>query len=350
MNNAILKTFLRITIVMGALISGHASAQVFSPVPPSVWPQVVPTPSANQIWQWLRDRNYAALWQLAKNEAVKAGMKEVISYMKSPVKMTKLAAQLNAIFDDPTLTDLQKYDRLIQLTDASFEAPTSAPSGLLNITMKHSVEFGITRLEWDDRVRNGSQDAVRATGTCLGTTTDLNCNWSGRYSRCYYRAQPDYFIYRVVNGVTTQITTIKGYHESRGTQGFTFNDNLFKTAWNAAKYYYTDVLHGTYAAPPVAQGRAFFYDFQADQRPPGSTLSYIVSTFDDWIFPVVDTNGDGYGDSTACGAATGALHTATAVADGNGDGRPDYLTNADYAKYWAKYNGWLPGVINSLLE
>jgi len=345
-----LQSKIALTFVFAALLASTAAhAQVFSPLPPSVWPQVVPTPSASLIWQWLRDRNYEALWRLAKNEAIKAGMKEVQSYMKSPVKMTKLAAQLNAIFDDPALTPVQKYDRLIQLTDASFEASTSAPSSPLNITMKHSIEFGITRLEWDDKVRNGSQDAVRATGTCIGSTTDLNCSWSGRFSRCYYRAQPDYFIYRVVNGVTTQITTIKGYHESRGTQGFTFNDNLFKSAWNAARAYY-DSLSGNYAAPPVANGRAFFYDFQADQRPPGSTLSYIVSTFDNWLFPVVDTDGDGYGDSTACGAATGSLNTGTAVADGNGDGRPDYLTNADYAKYWGKYNGWLPAVLNTLLD
>jgi hypothetical protein len=107
-------------------------------------------------------------------------------------------------------------------------------------------------------------------------------------------------------------------------------------------------LNGTY--PDAVPGRAFFYDFQAELRPPGSTLSYRVETFDDWLFPVFDSNGDGIGDSVACGAATGKRNTTTVTADSNGDGRMDYLTDADYSKYFGKYSGWLPGVLNTILD
>jgi hypothetical protein len=100
-------------------------------------------------------------------------------------------------------------------------------------------------------------------------------------------------------------------------------------------------LSGSY--PDAVPGRAFFYDFQADMRPPGSTLAYRIFTFDDWLFPVVN-------NSVACGAATGGSNTTTATADGNGDGRMDYLADADYAKYFGKYMGWLPGVVGTVLE
>jgi hypothetical protein len=335
-------------VILGLSISS-AHAQVFSPTPPDVWPPAVAAPvTINDIWLWIRDRNYEALLRLAKNEAIKQARDTVIGYMKSPVKMTKLAAQLNAIFDDPAKPLSQKYDEMIQLTDSSFEAHSSAPSGFLNVTLKHSIELGVTRIEWDDRVRNGSQSGVKATGNCIGSTSSMSCTWGGRWSTCYYRSQPDYFIYRIVNGQQTLITVLKGSMISSGNSSFTFNDNLWKSAWNAAKYYYTQVLHGTY--PDPVAGRAFFYDFQADLRPPGSTLSYRVDTFDDWLFPVIDTDGDGYGDSTACGAATGSLKTTTVSADANGDGRMDYLTDADYSKYFAKYMGWLPSVIDSILD
>ena len=331
------------------LCASAARAQVFSPIPPDVWPPVVNAPTnVNQIWQWIRDRNYAALWRLAKDEAIKAGRDQVMSYAKGQIKATKLAQRINLILEDPIMTPAQKYDALIQFTDSSFEAHSSLPSGALNVTLKHSIELGITRLEWDDKVRDGSQSKYRATADCIGAGSGWNCTYGGSYSKCYYRSQPDYNIYRIVNGQATLITTLRGSMYSSPYSGFQVNLKLWNSAWNAAKYYYTDVLHGTY--PDAVPGRAFFYDFQADLRPPGSTLSYRVVTFDDWLFPVFDSDGDGIGDATACGAATGGSNSTTVTADADGNGRMDYLTDADYSKYFGKYSGWLPGVINSILD
>jgi hypothetical protein len=64
---------------------------------------------------------------------------------------------------------------------------------------------------------------------------------------------------------------------------------------------------------------------------------------------VFDSDGDGWGDSVACGAATGGSHTTTVSADANGVGRMDYLTADDYSKYFGKYYGWLSPVL-SILE
>lgn len=336
-------------LLVAMLSAASARAQVFSPIPPDVWPPAISAPvNVNQIWQWIRDRNYAALWRLAKDPIIKAGRDEVVKYAKGQIKATALARRIDLILEDPIMTLTQKYDALIQFTDSSFEVHTSAPSGLLNVTLKHSIELGVTRLEWDDKVRDGTQNTYRATGNCIGTTTSMNCSWGGAYSRCYYRSQPDYYIYRIVNGQETLITALGGSMYSSPSSGFQVNAKLWNSAWNAAKYYYTEVLHGTY--PDAVPGRAFFYDFQAELRPPGSTLSYRVDTFDDWLFPVYDSNGDGIGDSVACGAATGRRNTTTVTADVNGDGRMDYLTDADYSKYFGKYSGWLPGVIDLILE
>jgi hypothetical protein len=335
-------------LILG-LSGAAAQAQVFSPTPPDVWPQVVGAPyTVNDIWQWIRDRNFEALKRLATDQIIKYGRDQVESYAKGQIKSTALARRINFILEDPIMTPGQKYDALIQFTDNSFEAHSSAPSGLLNVTLKHSVELGVTRLEWDDRVRNGSQSSYHATGTCSGTTSGMSCNFGGSYSKYYYRSQPDYFIYRIVNGQETLITVLRGSMYSSPSSGFQVSPNLFNSAWNAAKYYYTNVAHGTY--PDAVPGRAFFYDFQAELRPPGSTLAYRVDTFDDWLFPVFDSDGDGNPDSTECGAATGGRHTTTVTADANGDGRMDYLTDADYSKYFGKYSGWLPAVINTVID
>jgi hypothetical protein len=124
---------------------------------------------------------------------------------------------------------------------------------------------------------------------------------------------------------------------SSGSVGITFTDHLWKSAWSAAKYYYTVQLSGKY--PDVVPGRAFFYDFQADLRPPGSTLSYKIESTDDFLVP-----------PNVCGARTGKYYMTTVVADGNGDARMDYLPASDYSKYFGKYNGWLPPVLELLLE
>jgi hypothetical protein len=331
------------------LAATSARAQVFSPTPPDVWPSYVyPPTNVNQIWQWIRDRNYAALWRLAKDQAIKEGRDQVVSYAKGQIRAKALAKRIDLILEDPIMTVPQKYDALIQFTDSSFEAHTSSPSGLLNVTLKHSIELGVTRLEWDDKVRDGTQSQYRATGNCTGTTTSMSCSWGGAYSRCYYRSQPDYYIYRIVNGQETLITALGGSMYSSPYSGFQINKKLWNSAWDAAKYYYTQVLQGAY--PDAVPGRAFFYDFQAELRPPGSTLSYRVDTFDDWLFPVFDSDGDRIGDSVACGAATGRRNTTTVTADANGDGRMDYLTDADYSKYFGKYSGWLPAVLGTVLE
>ena len=86
-------------------------------------------------------------------------------------------------------------------------------------------------------------------------------------------------------------------------------------------------------------GRAFFYDFNADMHEPGQTLQYKVVAHDDWLMP-----------PQVCGAGTGHTTLTTVTADGDGNGRMDYLTNADYAKFFKKYYGWLPGLINSIIE
>lgn len=135
---------------------------------------------------------------------------------------------------------------------------------------------------------------------------------------------------------------------SSGSAAFTVSDNLWKSAWSTAQYYYTVIVQGTYRN--VVPGRAFFYDFQADMRTPGSTLSYRILVVDDHFVQAVDTNHDMIGDTMPCGAGTGgASYTTTVNADADGDGRMDYLTSADYSKYFRKYFGWLPGVINSVL-
>ena len=340
--------FCLLFVILSTSVSVHA--QVFTPVPTDVWPTVVNTPDTpSDIIAELRYRNWQAAWRIAKDLAIIEARKQVHAYFNSKVDMTKLAANLNKIIDDPTKNDVQKADQLLLLTDASLEPTTLPQTGTLNVTLQHSIELGVTRLEWDDKVRNGSQSGVRATANCSGSTTSYICSFGGAVvSTCYYRSQPHYLIYRVINGQETLITQMVGSLKSSGSSSFTLTDNLWKSAWSVAKAYYTVYVQGTYR--DVVPGRAFFYDFQADMRPPGSTLAYRIQVIDDHFVAAVDTNHDMIGDTLPCGAGTGgATYNTTVNADANGDGRMDYLTDADYAKYFGKYFGWLPALIDSLL-
>lgn len=318
------------------LFAMPAQPQILSPVPPDVWPTEIDGPlTPALVIILIRDRNFAALWRLAKDAALAYARDQILHNANLPYIGGQLAMRLRAIIDDPAKPPLQKYDELLQLTDNSLEPTKSPASGVLNVTLQHSIELGVTRLEWDDKARTGSQSGGQVTTNCVGWTGQMSCTESASYSTCFYRSQPEYYIYRVVNGQETLITRIQGSLVSSGDVGITFNDSLFQSAWSAAKYYYTVQLSGKY--PDVKPGRAFFYDFQADLREPGTTLSYkVISSDDFFVSPYV------------CGARTGKTYTATVVSDGNGDGRMDYLPAADYAKYAGKYTSWLPAVLGVL--
>lgn len=315
-----------------------AKSQILSPVPPDVWPSQIDGPlSPALVIVLIRDRNFAALWRLAKDAALAYARDQILHNAKLPYMGGQLAMRLRAIIDDPAKTPVQKLDELLQLTDNSLEPTKSAPSGTLNVTLQHSIELGVTRLEWDDKARSGSQSGGMVTTNCVGWTTSMSCTGGGSFSTCYYRSQPQYFIYRVVNGQETLITKLPGSLVSSGDFSIVLPDSLFQSAWSIAKDYYTLELSGKY--PDVKPGRAFFYDFQPDLREPGTTLSYKIISSDDFL---VNPN--------VCGARTGKTYTTTIVADGNGDSRMDYLPAADYAKYVGKYTSWLPGVLGTILD
>lgn len=319
------------------LFATTVRAQIFTPLPSEVWPPIVDTPLAPaDILNELSHRNYQAAWRIAKDLAIIQARQQVHNYFNSKVRMTKLAADLNKIIDDPSKTDVQKEDDLLQVTDASLEPTISARSGVLNVTMQHSIELGVTRIEWDDKVRLGSCSGGGVATSCSSTAGVWSCNASGNYSTVYYKSQPDYAIYRIVNGQETVITRIKGALQNSGSPALSLTDNLWKTGWSFAKAYYSS-LNKPYR--DVVPGRAFFYDFNADMHEPGQTLQYKVVTHDDWLLP-----------PSVCGAGTGGTTTTTVTADGDGNGRMDYLTNADYAKFFKKYYSWLPGLLNSVVQ
>lgn len=321
------------------LSASTAHAQIFSPLPPEVWPDIIDTPpTPDSIIIQIRQHNYDAAWRMAKDLAIITARQQVHNYFNSKVQMTRLAATLNKIIDDPAKSDTEKKDELLNLTDASLEPTVSSPAGELNLTMQHSIELGVTRLEWDDRVRHGSCSGGYVSTSCTGYgSSSWNCSGGATYSTVFYKSQPDYIIYRIVNGQEKVITRIRGYMANSGTQNLSITPNFWNSVWATAKYYYNQVKGVPYR--DVVPGRAFFYDFNADLHNPGDTLQYKVVTHDDWFLP-----------PSVCGAGTGSNHTTTVTADGDGNGRMDYLSSADYAKFFKKYYGWLPGLISSMLE
>jgi hypothetical protein len=317
--------------VIGLMLTICASATITPPSP--VWDQEI---RPQEILGELFAGNYRYALQLAKDFAVQEARKKINDGTAAKVLVSRLAAALNKIIDDPGKTQVQKEDEIFALINASLEPQSSAPVGPLNLTLRHSVEYGVTRLEWDAKTVEDTCYFGTISGTCH-IDSGLNpqsCSTAGNGGWARYYRQPEYIVLRTVSGQSTGLTRMPGYAEARST-GQPFDD-----LWTSVRGFLRDYYQQHYGEPfpnAVPPGRVFFYDVHGEFRDPGTTLSYEVLSDD-----VVG------GLYQGCGGRHG--YRSVAVADSNGDGRMDYLPASAYSKYFAKYYGWLPGVVNSLLD
>jgi hypothetical protein len=301
-------------------------------IPPEIWNTTI-TPV--QIFNELIAGNFRFAFRLAKDYAIAQIRQELLNGKKIPVLGAKLAMQLNKIIDDPAKNQIQKEDEIFLLINASLEPQATAPVGPLNLTLRHSIEFGVTRLEWDQKTAHDACDGGFAGFQCTdsGPNGTLQCTGQGSASTVYVRREPAYQITRIVNGVSKNVTVLAGLQEMH-TRTIDFGYSFRSVLLASLKYYY----YTNYGAPfsDIAPGRVIFYDFHGDFVQKGDTLSYKVFS------------GDGLYRYLDCGA----IHNleSTAIADGNGDGLMDFIPVAQYRKYFGKYFGWLPGVISSVLE
>lgn len=251
-------------------------------------------------------------------DAVYARLKsEIYDAKRLAVNVDKLLSLVDKIVNDPSATEEEKSAALIRALDnALIEAP-SAPTGSLAIVMKHAPEYGVVRLEWDRMVE---------VDECKGgmyMTRDGVTWWEAWID--YVTKVPDYYIYRVVDGQEALLATLRG---SQIISRESVTITKWADLWDLYKMLTTEFS--------VDQSKAFWFDYDADMRTGGTTLSYKV---------IADNSAYKYG---RCG--TSESYVSTAVFDGDGDGYADFVPKREYAVYFGKYYGWLVPVVSLMVK
>lgn len=277
------------------------------PVPPKVsYPDIV-----KAIWQG----NY----EYAKKLIATAIYKEIRQKLNDEkfitVVMERLQNELNKIFSDPSKTNEQKGIDIMKLIEGTLSQYKSTKTGNLNVMLEHSVEYGVTRVTWDDKV---------AIDKCKEWVTQYycdtrGCTLTGYETTIFVRKTPDYYVYRILGGKETLLTKLEG-HADESEQTLSVSGNVWGTVKSAYKYFNYEMN--------IDQGRSVWFDFNSDYRNKGQTLSYKIVSDD-----------APYGLGGTC--TTKHNYISIAHQDTNGDGKADYIPETEYAKYFGKYYGWL---------
>ena len=295
--------------------------------PQSIEEWLNPTVSYEDIWDAIRDGDVAYTLKLAGDLVYQKLRQTLNDEKKLPVIVGKAVEGLQAILDDDSKTDETKADEVAALIDSMLAPYESEPTGQLNLTLRHALDTGVTRLTWDRAIE--VDDCSVYVLTAMYCEDDYGfyyqCGYDYVYQEKYVYKQPDYYIYREVNGQEKLVTKLVGDQQISSNTLFD-TSNPWKTAKGIYNFYNNNI--------DVDDSRAFFYDLNADVRNAGDTLSYRI---------VADNNAQQAGD---CG--TSEIKTSIVTADADGDGRMDYIPDAEYQALFGKYYGWLVPVITIL--
>ncbi|MDH5301957.1 MAG: hypothetical protein OEW58_11405 [Gammaproteobacteria bacterium] len=284
----------------------------------------------NGIVDALLDGNYDQALALTENFIYQRVRQELNNEKTIPILVSQIAKRLEIILNDNTKTKDDKSKEIIKIIENSISEYKTSPSGILNIEVGHSIEYGVTRLSWDKKIEVDTCEGGAAGWIC-GQTDDFTgecISWTlyTDYWKDYVRKEPDYYIYRIVNGTETFLTKLTGRSEIH-RESLSFSPDVFKTVKSIYDYDSTFKFN-------IPDTQAFWYDFNSEYRNKGDNLHYKV---------ISDNSAYKYGN---CGSSE--KYTSTVWADYDGDGKMDFIPNAEYQKYFAKYYGWLVPVITSL--
>ncbi len=217
------------------------------------------------------------------------------------------ADYLNEIINNKNLSDDQKLDLVMRKMEQSFGPYVSPRVGPAGLSFKHSIAFGVNRLEWDAKELKQTCDKKGSVG--YGCTNG-QCSGTGSYSEIKGTIYPDYEVFRIENGQEVSIKKIKG--------GMTIDDKSYNISSAASaltsglKYAYSKYVKGD----NKDYSRLVFDDYISLNRNAGSTLAYRVTT-----------NYQPY-KYLKCGS--NEITQSMATFDGNGDLRPDFIAASVY--------------------
>lgn len=184
------------------------------------------------------------------------------------------ATYLQKIVDDPNLSQEEKMTEVMKKMEGSFGAWVSQREGALGLSYKHSIAFGVNRLEWDDREVTQTCDRIASYKYVCNLGV---CGNQVSYTEEKAVISPDFKVYRNEGGQETLLTTIKG-GLSLSTKSYDFSSptKALTSSMNLAyqKYYKGD--NSNYSRPVfddyisvnrIGGGRALSYRVVADYNP-----------------------------------------------------------------------------------
>lgn len=252
-----------------------------------------------------------------------------------------VGSSLQDLINDPNITDEEKGLEILNLIASTIEPYSASENNSgLNLKLEHSVIYDTTFLSWEDLVKTDSCKEGYFKRVC----DDFSCYSTWTYRRDILTQVPDYHIYRVVDGRSELITTIKGLkHLKRGrTISFSSNQygqydwkNIFReTSEDLAKEFLIRKFQD-YFSDETAPNRRAFTDLMSVNRNKGESVSY----------KIVANNGAYKGHS--CGHNN--TWTTTVVADSDGDLRMDFIPEEVYDGLFTRLNPWFVPAISSTL-
>jgi hypothetical protein len=301
-------------VLAGSLLSRTAAAYVNLPDLPAPYPSVI---QPDQILDAYRQGEFGYGWRLLRDFAYQEIRQALNDEKLIPSLVVKAAGKLQEILNDPGKTERQKGQEVLKEIELSMEPYESAPAGGLGLSLKHSIEYGVTRLSWSHR---REVDECRG-GFCGWRAVCYTDSWGvyrcdGREWYCdawidYVLKEPDYTVYRTVNGQETPVTKLKG-RQVVHRESIRLSGDLWKTI--------KSILDADWGFEfRLGSDKAFIHDPLSDHRNVGDSLAYRVVS-----------NNSAY-RLGQCGSSE--THTSTATADQDADGRMDFIPSEAYDNF-----------------
>lgn len=234
--------------------------------------------------------------------------REKLIYRLSKEGIKKLDKILN-----PSDTDEEIKEKILNIINDSMLVYKSSPQGPLELTLRYSVDYLTTEISWKRKVETLECNEWMVTADCrIDAYGVRNCNTVGYYKKVYYSIEPDYYIYRIVDGSKNLVTSIRG-----GIRGRNVKYTISSDPKDWAKEIY-DYMTGSGVSRSPELGIKFDYD--ADIREPNTTLSYRVEARSNRFW-----KSNSFCDSPS-------TWSSQSIADGNGDGYFDFIPQSAYRK------------------
>lgn len=259
---------------------------------------------------------------------------KLLDIIQDPDKRKELYAKLAAkagkkledILNNNSTTDGEKAEAVLNLISESVLEYKNGPAGGLDLTVQYSPEYMTAWLEWQRKL-----EVLRCNEWQIKLVCDSwgeNCGYTGSYKKVNYAVEPDYRVYRLVDGHKELVTTLKGKtsfsHISFSTEGA----DWAKIIWRS--------ISGDDS--PEKIDKAILADYDADIREPGTSLAYLVEadSYRFWRKSSID--------QAHCKAASN--WESEVEFDSDRDGYADFVPGYEYVRH--NYAGIMPA-INLLL-